>query len=137
MSALQSFAYVATPYTKFAGGIGEAFKLACVATAELIRSGIPAYSPIVQSHPVAIFGGLDPFDHGLWLCMDEPLMQAARALVVVRAEGWEESAGINAELEFFTQANRPIFFFDPGRLTPEMCRPLLAALELGKEAVTA
>jgi hypothetical protein len=113
------FYYLATPYSKYPGGLEEAFKLACRATADLIRAGIRVYSPIAHTHPVAIHGEIDPYDHGIWLPADAPFMHHACGMIVLRAESWEKSYGIKCEIEEFTKAGKPIIYMDPGIL-PDM-----------------
>jgi len=112
--------YLATPYSKYAGGIDEAFKLACRAAAEFVKVGIPVYSPIAHTHPVAIHGGIDPYDHRIWLPADEPFMVAARGLIVVMADGWDESFGIAEEIKHFQKAGKPIIYTIPGQVPVEL-----------------
>jgi hypothetical protein len=109
-----TFAYIASPYTRFAGGLERASDVACRAAADLIRCGVPCYSPIAHSHAIAMKGGLDPVNHHLWLLVDKPMMRSASALIVITAEGWRESLGVQAEIAFFSKANRPIIYADPG-----------------------
>lgn len=109
-----SFWYLATPYSKYPGGIDEAWKMACRVTAELIRARIKVYSPIAHTHPVAIYGELDPLDHNIWLPADQPMMDAAKGLLIYRAPSWEISKGIAAEIAEFTRAGKPVKYLDPG-----------------------
>lgn len=109
-----SFYYLATPYSKYPGGIDEAYKLACRATALLILAKVPVYSPIAHTHGVAIHGVIDPLDHSVWLPADEPLMHAAKGLIVLRADGWSQSYGVGEEIKAFIAAGKPIHFMDPG-----------------------
>lgn len=114
-----SFWYLATPYSKYPGGIEEAFKLACREAATLVRAGIRVYSPIAHTHPVATYGEIDPYDHGIWLPADAPFMRAAKGLIVLRAESWEDSHGIKCEIEEFQKAGKPVVYMDPG-VVPEV-----------------
>lgn len=91
-------------------------------TAELIALGVPVFSPIVHSHPVAELGGLDPVDPDLWAKVDRPLVDAAGALIVYEAPGWRESSGVVAEIRLFKQARKPIFYIKP-------TKPLVAPAE--------
>ena len=118
--ALVSFYYLATPYSKYPGGIEEAFKVACRAAADLIRAGVRVYSPIAHTHPVAIHGDIDPYAHDVWLPADEPFMRSACGLIVLRAESWEQSYGIKVEIEEFKKDGKPIFYMDPGAIPEEL-----------------
>lgn len=111
---MSTFWYLATPYSKYPGGIEEAFKVACRAAADLIRSGVRVYSPIAHTHPVAIHGNIDPYAHEIWLPADVPFMEAARGLIVLKAESWERSYGIGEEIKAFSAAGKPVLYMEPG-----------------------
>lgn len=113
-----SYWYLATPYSKYPGGLEAAFVLACKATADLIRAGVRVYSPIAHTHPVALHGEIDPYDHGIWLPADQPFMDAAKGVIVLRAETWEQSYGIKCEIAAFEAAGKPVIYMDPG-VVPE------------------
>jgi hypothetical protein len=103
-----SFWYLATPYSKFVSGIGDAFELACKSASLLVRAGVPVFSPIAHSHPIALYGFLDPLDHAVWLPADDPFMRAACGLLVVKAQGWDESFGIGEEVKAFAAMGKPV-----------------------------
>ena len=105
--------YFGTPYTKYPDGIEAAFQLACKQTALLIRAGIKAYSPIAHTHPVAIYGGIDPLDHSIWIPADMPFMKNAIGLIVLMASGWEESKGLKIEIDEFEKAGKPVLYMEP------------------------
>jgi hypothetical protein len=115
--------YLATPYSKFPGGLDAAFRLACEAAGLLIRAGVPVHSPIAHTHPVAIACGMDPLDHSIWLPADKPMMDAASGLIVLRAESWERSYGISVEIDEFRDAGKPILFMDPGVVPASLMVP--------------
>lgn len=105
--------YLATPYTKYRAGINTAFAEAARIAALLLTTGVRVYSPIAHTHPLAIYGNLDPLDHSIWLPFDEAMMDAADCLIVARMDGWEESYGIKHEIEFFARDSKPIVHIDP------------------------
>jgi hypothetical protein len=107
-----SFLYLATPYSKYPGGIDEAFRLACRAAGLLIQHGVRVYSPIAHTHPIAVHAGIDPYAHKIWLPADKPFMDAASGLIVLRAESWEISYGIGEEIKEFTAAQKPVHYMD-------------------------
>lgn len=114
--------YLASPYSKHPGGLDEAFKEVCRAAAVLIRAGVRVYSPIAHTHPIALHGSIDPYDHGIWLPADEPFMHGACGLIVLRAESWEQSYGISVEIAQFENAGKPIVYMDPGKVPGEFVR---------------
>jgi Domain of unknown function (DUF1937) len=106
-------AYLATPYSRFAGGIDKAYKDACKLAAHLLIAGVKVYSPIAHTHGIAIYGALDALDPSIWIPFDEAMMAAADVLIVAHLEGWDESIGIEHEIRFFEAAGKPIFDLDP------------------------
>jgi hypothetical protein len=116
-----SFYYLATPYSKYPAGIVQAHADACAQAALLVKAGIPVYSPIAHTHPIAIEGRLDPYDHELWLEADRTFMEAAKGLIVCEMEGWQESYGIECEIKYFAQAGKPRFQMVPG-VVPDLSR---------------
>lgn len=111
-----SFYYLASPYTKFPGGLDAAYAAACEQTAILIRAGIPVFSPIAHTHGIALCGGIDPKDHAVWLPADAPFMRAAAALIVCKLPSWERSFGVRAEIDAFYEAGKPVVFMTPGEV---------------------
>lgn len=109
--------YLASPYSKYLTGIEQAFIEVAGVAAELLKQGVKVYSPIVQTHPMAIHGGLDPLDHSIWLPFDETMLRLSSALAICTMEGWEESTGIAFEIDFFKKTTKPIFFVHPITLT--------------------
>ena len=107
-----SIAYLATPYSKFPGGIKRAFVEASKLAARLMLAGVKVYSPIAHTHPLAVYGDIDPLDHYIWLPFDETMMTLASNLIVAHMHGWQESKGIKHEIEFFEKASKPIFDLD-------------------------
>lgn len=108
--------YLATPYSKYVGGIEVAFEAAAKLAGRLLQAGITCYSPIAHTHPIAIHAGIDPLDHGIWIPFDESMMSRADALLIATMDGWEQSKGIAFEVEFFQQRGKPVQFVDPQTL---------------------
>jgi hypothetical protein len=105
--------YLGTPYSKYPAGIEAAFCDAAALTSRLLVAGVKVYSPIAHTHPIAIYGKLDPYDHKIWLPFDQAIMNAAKAMIVAKMEGWDTSFGIKHEIEYFTGARKPVFYLDP------------------------
>jgi Domain of unknown function (DUF1937) len=104
--------YLASPYSKYPTGIDQAFKDISKIAAAFIRAKVKIYCPIAHTHPIAIHGDLDPFDHEVWMAVDEPLLKICDGLVIVMLPGWQKSDGINIELNHALQTNKPIFYYD-------------------------
>lgn len=104
--------YLATPYSKYKKGIEEAFKDTARLTAKLLRMGVKVYSPICHTHPIAVHGHIDPFDHDVWLPFDAAMMAKADAMLVAKMDGWSESRGIQHEIGVFGAAEKPIYYLN-------------------------
>jgi hypothetical protein len=111
-----TLAYLATPYTGYAYGLGQAFIDAAKIAARLINSGVTVYSPIIHSHPIAYWGDLDPLNQQLWRDVDAAMVAKCDVLIIAHMEGWQHSSGIAHEIECFAAVGKPIFDLDPETL---------------------
>ena len=102
--------YTATPYSKYHLGIHMAFVHACVLQSRLLLDGVKSYSPIVQTHPIATYGNMDPLGHDFWLAYDRVQMDAAAGLLVAQMPGWRDSYGVAYEIEYMSHAGKPVHF---------------------------
>jgi nucleoside 2-deoxyribosyltransferase len=123
--------YLATPYSKFPDGMEAAFIEAAMLAGRLLLAGVKVYSPIAHTHPIAVYANINPLDHKIWLPFDEAMMEAADALVVAEMRSWSTSFGIAHEIEYFTRADKPVFYLDPERL---VLRATPGAVSLKEEA---
>lgn len=103
--------YLASPYTRYEHGIWPAYKEAARLAGKLALAGAQVYSPIVHSHPLAIYGEIDPLNHRFWMEVDKPFVVMCKGLIVAKMAGWEDSKGVLAEIRDF--ADRPMFYLDP------------------------
>lgn len=107
--------YLASPYSKYPGGTEAAFQEVCKAAAQLIAAGVPVYSPIAHTHPIALHGDMDPLDHEIWLPADMPLMKAAGGLLVLMMDTWQDSYGVSVEIGIFEGAGKPVHYMEWAR----------------------
>lgn len=115
-----TFYYLATPYSKFPGGIEAAYVAACEQAAVLVRAGVPVFCPIAHTHGPAIHGGIDPLSHEIWLPADAPFMKAACGIIVCKLESWETSYGVAHEIAAFRNAGKPAYYMEPGIVPPAL-----------------
>ena len=98
--------YLAIPYT----GIEEtSFKVATAITGELMKRGEHVYSPITHSHEVARVTKL-PTEWAYWEKVDREFISRCDELFVVCIDGWEESTGVQAEIEIAAEFGLPVRF---------------------------
>jgi hypothetical protein len=89
--------YLAIPYSHPDPFIRDKrFRLANKVAAKLMGQGRLIFSPISHSHFIDLGGGWDR-----WKEFDYIFLEICPLMVVVCCEGWEESKGVNAEIEIF------------------------------------
>lgn len=101
--------YLASPYTHPDSIIREQrYRAACMATATMLRAGVPVYAPIVHTHPLVAHGL--PGDWRFWSRYDQTFLEIADAVVVLALDGWQESIGVGEELRLAEQMGIPVTF---------------------------
>jgi hypothetical protein len=108
--------YLGSPYSKYPNGINAAFRDVAQLAARLLMKGYIVYSPIAHTHPIAIYGGINPLDHKIWLPFDQKMIVVCDAMIVARMDGWKDSFGIGEEIKMFEAAGKPIYDVDPATL---------------------
>jgi Domain of unknown function (DUF1937) len=117
---MTGFWFLGSPYSKYPGGLDAAFDEVVRVRGRLVVAGIPVFSPIIHSHPVALDCDIDPHDHAIWLPAERPMLDAACGLIILRMAGWEDSYGLVQERKIFAAAGKPEVFMDPDGPIPEM-----------------
>lgn len=112
--------YLATPYSQYLGGIELAFIDASKLAATIMRAGINIFCPIAHTHPLAIYGNINPLDHDLWMKVDYPFMEKSDSVLVGKLHGWNESTGVSHELDYFRLCDKSVFFIDPYTMELEL-----------------
>ena len=101
--------YLAIPYS----GMEElSFKISCMVTAFLMKTGKTVYSPVVNGHILATKYDL-PADREFWLKHDLDILCRCDELYVVTLDGWDKSFGVSAEIEEALSMGMPVSFIDP------------------------
>jgi hypothetical protein len=95
--------YLATPYSHPDETVMESrFIMACRIAASMIDNGHFVFSPIVHSHPIAQTGEMKT-SWAAWQRFDIEMLKRCEWLIVVPMEGWKESKGIRAEVEWWLE----------------------------------
>ena len=104
--------YIATPYSSPDPRVQwERFKTVNKVSAELMEKGKYVFSPISHTHPIAIEGDL-PKDWDYWEGYDRLMLSKCTKLLVVMADGWQESIGVKAEIGIAKELNIPIEYME-------------------------
>lgn len=120
-----SFWYLASPYSKYTGGLEAACHLAAFNAGLLIEQGVLVFSPIAHSHTIARAAAMNPLSHDIWMPVDMPFVQAAHGLIVLMLPGWRESYGVNLELEHFEAAGKPVIYMFSGKVPAKLLKGAL------------
>lgn len=92
--------YIASPYSdKDPAVMQSRYEEVKAFTAELMRRGLPVYSPIVHGHDIASSHDL-PTDWLFWKSHCLAILRKADKMIILSLPGWEDSTGVNAEIEF-------------------------------------
>lgn len=89
-----SYTYLAGPYSN---NREKNFKIHEEVLHRLFTGNEVIFSPIVHSHNLALEFNL-PTDFDFWKRQNAAMLGPASKLIVIKAEGWEESLGTQAEI---------------------------------------
>ena len=104
--------YLASPYSHPDPAVRQGrFCAACQAAAGLMRVGHAVFSPIAHCHPLVEFGL--PTDWEFWQRCDIEHLKRCDEVVVLTLDGWEASAGVQAEIRIATELGRPVSYLEP------------------------
>ncbi len=107
------FFYLASPYSKYPGGVEAAFNEACVNAAMLMAEGIPIFCPIAHTHPLDAYIPREKSTHAFWMKADRWAVQLAHGIIVLEMDGWQDSLGVRHEIKCFQEALKPIIPMTP------------------------
>lgn len=123
-----SFIYLAGPYSHPDPTVRQRrFEQLNRYAARLMEAGIPMFSPISHSHPIADHM-VEDRGHDFWMAMDLPILRHAAGLLVLTLEGWQESRGVGDEFTFAVDHGIPYAHASPTAQTLPLqwCRERLA-----------
>ena len=105
--------YLATPFQHPLAAVRHTrFYEACELAAKLMERGEVVFSPIAHSYHINTF--LDtPGGHEFWMRQDLSVLEHCSKLLVAKMDGWEQSRGIAAEIQFAKENNIPVKYLDP------------------------
>lgn len=111
LAAAKGYIYLGSPYSKYEAGHDAAARVVADSAAALMRRGLVIYSPIAHGHAVAAHGV--PLTWDFWKRQCQPLIDSAAGLIVLTMAGWQESVGLQYEIEEFVRAGKPILHVSP------------------------
>ena len=104
--------YLASPYTHENPIIMEhRYKYMLQVCAYFANNKICVYSPIVHWHPVAKLHSL-PKEFEFWQEFDRQFLDSCDEMLIIPLQGWEDSKGINAEVDYCEEQDIPFRLMD-------------------------
>ncbi len=107
--------YLSIPYT---GCEDLSFRVSCAVLDKLIRAGNVAISTVVCGHAMRLQGRVDKSDYDLWLKYDLEILHYCDMLAVIKLDGWENSAGVKAEIAKAKELDIPVVYINPDWFVP-------------------
>ena len=105
--------YLGSPYShEDPKVVEERWNATVLATAKFLNWGNMIYSPIVHCHPLAIAHTL-PTDAQFWNHYNFHMLSLADELWVLMLNRWEDSKGLQSEIEWATLMGKKIEFISP------------------------
>lgn len=102
--------YLATPYTHKRRDVEQRrFERVTIVSGLLIKKGIINFSPITQSHEQNRLVDL-PGHWDFWQFVDTEFLHRCDEMYVLADPGWQESAGVTAEIEIMKKLGKSIKF---------------------------
>lgn len=102
--------YLATPYSHEDPVVrGARFHMACDVTGFLMAHGLHVFSPIAHTHPIACRCDL-PKGFDFWEKYDRCILSRCTDLLLLKADGWRESRGVQAERRIALELGLRIHF---------------------------
>lgn len=103
--------YLASPYSHKDPAVRlTRYYTVCFAAAKLMAEGKHIFSPIAHTHEICIQGeGLGfHYEYEFWQKLDEEMIRLCEEFWVLRMDGWEDSKGIKAEMEYAISLGRRV-----------------------------
>lgn len=112
--------YIASPFTTDNYSLKiDRFKTVCECCSVLMGKGLHVFSPIAHGWPIAEAGDLST-DWLYWKEVCETMVSRCQRFIVVTMDGWDESTGVKAEIEYAKDVmGMYIEYMDP--ITFEIC----------------
>lgn len=101
--------YLATPYTKYEGGLDKAYEDASKMVAFLLDAGHFIFCPITHFHTPAKYTMKSTEE---WYNLSIQFLKLARGLIVCKMDNWKNSIGIAKEIDEAGRLALPICYCD-------------------------
>lgn len=104
--------YLAVPYSHTSESVRlQRFRIANRVAGTLMKEGHCVISPISHCHPIKEVCEL-PHTWEFWEKQDRTFLSCCHKLIVLKIDGWQESKGVQAEMEIAKEMGIEIEFMD-------------------------
>lgn len=110
-----TYTYLGSPYAKYEHGLDEAARIVTMCAGVLMSRGWRIYCPITHGHAVESYQSL-PRSWEFWKEQDQPFIDAAADLIVLKMKGWQDSVGLTYEIGEFERTGRAVSYLEPRSL---------------------
>ena len=105
--------YIANPFTHPDKTVEEKrYEWISKLCIDLMNQGVQVFSPIAYGLPLAKFGEL-PTDWGYWHSTCKVFLSRCQRMIVVMFDGWENSEGVQGEIEYANSIGIEIEYLNP------------------------
>lgn len=110
---MNTLTYLASPYSHPDPAVRHArFKAACRVAGGMLQKSRFVHSPIAHTHSIAELCDL-PKGFDFWAAYDERLLWACDDMIVLMLPGWEDSLGVQAEIQMAEQMGMLVTYLTP------------------------
>jgi len=103
--------YLANPFTdKNDDVMNERLKKSIDASITLLKNDIFSFSPIAYNGAWSRDSYQLPVEWAFWEVYDKTFLDHMNGLLVLQLEGWQNSVGVQAEIEYALNQNMPIIY---------------------------
>lgn len=113
---MPEFEFLASPYYDQDPQVrAERYRKASAALAALIHEGRSVFSPIVMCHELAVEQDMK-MEARDWWDFNRPFLLRAANVIVLQLPGWQESKGVDAEIQLARKSKKSIEYVTPDQL---------------------
>jgi len=127
----KSLYYLAIPYHGSEEQKAYRHKLSLNATAEFLRQGVHVFSPVIYVNQIVEKLDFPSLEKRRTVTMAYLLnfLRVSKGLILIKAEGWQNSWGVHQELKFCQENQIPIYVMDPNQIYENLTEILSSPLK--------
>jgi nucleoside 2-deoxyribosyltransferase len=105
--------YLASPYSHPEASVREArYNAARLCAAACLKIGQPVFSPIAYGHPLNEVEPALGTSAQAWKEFNTAMLRHASMMSVLMLEGWDQSAGVTAEIAMAKALDIPVYYIE-------------------------